>query len=77
MHGPSSESSESWERVIRVGSESLAGADIVRVTAGANIIQHNMRHGQVRVNSDVPGRVVNAIYGFCDIRNFTDCTEVE
>ena len=49
----------------------------MRVTAGANIIQHNMRHGQVRVNSDVPGRVVNAIYGFCDIRNFTDCTEVE
>ena len=24
----------------------------------------------------VPGRKVNAIFGFCDIRNFTDCCEV-
>ena len=25
---------------------------------------------------DGGGALVNAIFGFCDIRNFTDCTEV-
>ena len=28
------------------------------------------------VSADVPGHIVQAIFGFCDIRNFTDCTEV-
>uniref|UniRef100_A0A7S0MJC3 Guanylate cyclase domain-containing protein n=1 Tax=Cryptomonas curvata TaxID=233186 RepID=A0A7S0MJC3_9CRYP len=45
--------------------------------AGANIIQENMRLGdELQVNSEVAGKVVHAIFGFCDIRNFTDCTEV-
>jgi hypothetical protein len=49
----------------------------VRYDAGANIIQENMRLGdELQVNSDVAGKVVHAIFGFCDIRNFTDCTEV-
>ncbi len=26
---------------------------------------------------DRGGELVHAIFGFCDIRNFTDCTEVE
>ncbi len=37
-----------------------------------------MRLGDaLQVNSDVAGKVVHAIFGFCDIRNFTDCTEVK
>jgi hypothetical protein len=28
------------------------------------------------VDPMVPGKKVEAIYGFCDIRNFTDATEV-
>jgi len=36
-----------------------------------------MRLGdELQVNSEVAGKVVHAIFGFCDIRNFTDCTEV-
>eukprot|EP00283_Hemiselmis_rufescens_P004835 CAMPEP_0173429376 /NCGR_PEP_ID=MMETSP1357-20121228/8099_1 /TAXON_ID=77926 /ORGANISM="Hemiselmis rufescens, Strain PCC563" /LENGTH=386 /DNA_ID=CAMNT_0014393549 /DNA_START=126 /DNA_END=1286 /DNA_ORIENTATION=+ len=41
--------------------------------AGAKIIQTNMRHG--RVDHTCCGKLVQAIFGFCDIRNFTDCTE--
>jgi hypothetical protein len=45
--------------------------------AGANIIQETMKQGNsVALKADVGGKVVLAIYGFCDIRNFTDCTEV-
>lgn len=44
---------------------------------GANIIQETMKQGNsVALKADVGGKVVFAIYGFCDIRNFTDCTEV-
>jgi hypothetical protein len=36
-----------------------------------------MRQGNsVALKADVGGKVVLALYGFCDIRNFTDCTEV-
>lgn len=28
------------------------------------------------VNPMIPGHKVMAIYGFCDIRNFTDATEI-
>ncbi len=45
--------------------------------AGSEIIAKNMQNN---VNGDVnpllPGKKVMAIYGFCDIRNFTDTTEV-
>jgi len=45
--------------------------------AGANIIQETMKQGNsVALKADVGGKVVLALYGFCDIRNFTDCTEV-
>jgi hypothetical protein len=44
--------------------------------AGASIIQDTMKNGDfISTNSDVAGKVVQAFYGFCDIRNFTDCTE--
>ena len=43
--------------------------------AGAKIIADNMGRGG-DVDPMVPGNKVVAIFGFCDIRNFTDATEV-
>lgn len=43
--------------------------------AGAEIIGENMRSGG-DLNPMVPGRKMVAIFGFCDIRQFTDATEV-
>lgn len=43
--------------------------------AGARIIAENMSHGTA-VNPLIPGKYVNAIFGFCDIRMFTNITEV-
>ncbi|KAL4852756.1 Ras guanine nucleotide exchange factor W [Chlorella vulgaris] len=43
--------------------------------AGAEVIADNMRSGG-DLNPMVPGRKVAAIFGFCDIRSFTDATEV-
>merc|ERR1719191_970324 len=45
--------------------------------AGAEIIGHNMQGSDTSaINAMIPGRKVEAIFGFCDIRNFTDATEV-
>lgn len=43
--------------------------------AGTAIIAENMKRGG-DINPMVPGRKVVAIFGFCDIRQFTDSTEV-
>jgi len=43
--------------------------------AGSKIIAQNMA-GSGDVNPMIPGNKVIAIFGFCDIRNFTDATEV-
>jgi hypothetical protein len=43
--------------------------------AGAEVIAGNLRSGG-DLNAVVPGRRVRAIFGFCDIRQFTDATEV-
>ena len=43
--------------------------------AGAEIIADNMRSGG-DLNPMVPGRKVMAIFGFCDVRQFTDTTEI-
>ena len=42
--------------------------------AGAKIIAENLAQ-EGELNPMVPGQKVDAIYGFCDIRNFTDATE--
>ena len=43
--------------------------------AGAEVISSNIQnHGLLNVIN--PGKKVMGIYGFCDIRNFTDATEV-
>mmetsp|Transcript_82466 Transcript_82466/g.143112 ORF Transcript_82466/g.143112 Transcript_82466/m.143112 type:complete len:1083 (+) Transcript_82466:127-3375(+) len=45
--------------------------------AGAEIIGQNMQGGHsAGVNAMVPGQKVDAIIGFCNIRSFTDATEV-
>lgn len=43
--------------------------------AGAEIIADNMRSGG-DLNPMVPGQKVCAIFGFCDVRQFTDATEI-
>ena len=42
--------------------------------AGAKIIAHNLAE-EGELNPMVPGQRIEAVYGFCDIRNFTDATE--
>eukprot|EP00931_Biecheleriopsis_adriatica_P057055 TRINITY_DN33835_c0_g1_i1.p1 TRINITY_DN33835_c0_g1~~TRINITY_DN33835_c0_g1_i1.p1 ORF type:complete len:1254 (-),score=233.37 TRINITY_DN33835_c0_g1_i1:36-3797(-) len=45
--------------------------------AGAEIIGQNMQGGATAfVNAMVPGQIVDAIFGFCSIRDFSDATEV-
>ena len=43
--------------------------------AGQRIIQTNMSYSDV-INPMLPGEKAVSIFGFCDIRNFTDATEV-
>ena len=45
--------------------------------AGSQIISSVLQEGvNVEMNPIIPGKKVMGIYGFCDIRNFTDTTEV-
>lgn len=43
--------------------------------AGSHIIAENLRQGG-QLNSMLAGKRTTAIFGFCDVRNFTDVTEV-
>lgn len=43
--------------------------------AGAEVISDNIKSGG-DLNPMIPGHKVIAIFGFCDIRQFTDATEV-
>jgi len=43
--------------------------------AGSQIISENVSKGD-EINPMIPGRKTIAVFGFCDIRNFTDATEV-
>lgn len=42
--------------------------------AGAKVIHHHMKDGTF--DDCLPGRITHAIFGFCDIRDFTPLTEV-
>lgn len=44
--------------------------------AGSEIIAKNMHDDSATVDAMIPGSKVEAVFGFCDIRNFTDTTEV-
>ncbi len=44
--------------------------------AGASIIADNLKNAQgARLNLMTTGRMINSIFGFCDVRQFTDTTE--
>ena len=43
--------------------------------AGAEVIGANMQGEDGTVNCMMDGTVITSIYGFCDIRKFTDTTE--
>jgi len=59
--------------IIKIGSLLALGFG----EAGAEIIGQNMRGGDSSaLNAMIPGRKVEAVLGFCDIRNFTEATEV-
>ncbi|KAF4682125.1 hypothetical protein FOZ62_007055, partial [Perkinsus olseni] len=60
--------------IIKIGSLLALGFG----EAGAEIIGKNMQGAErsAGVNAMIPGRKVEAVFGFCDIRNFTDATEV-
>jgi hypothetical protein len=42
--------------------------------AGSHIISHNITEDD-DITALVPGTRVRGIFGFCDVRNFTVCTE--
>jgi len=59
--------------IIKIGSLLALGFG----EAGAKIIAQNMRGGDNAVlNAIVPGRHVQAVFGICNVRHFTDATEV-
>lgn len=59
--------------IIKIGSLLALGFG----EAGAGIIAHNMQGADSSaLNAMIPGRRVEAIFGYCNIRNFTDATEV-
>jgi len=57
--------------IIKVGALLAVGFG----EAGSEIIAENMKKGG-EVDPMLPGKKMMAIFGFCDIRNFTDATEV-
>jgi hypothetical protein len=56
--------------IVRVGNLLQLGLG----EAGVEIISGNIKDGKMVF--DRGGKLLRAIFGFCDIRNFTDCTEV-
>jgi len=59
--------------IIKIGSLLALGFG----EAGAQIIGQNMKdNDSSAVMGMIPGRKVEAVFAFCDIRNFTDATEV-
>jgi len=59
--------------IVKIGSLLALGFG----EAGAEIIGQNMRgNDSAALNAMIPGKRVEAIFGYCDIRNFSDATEV-
>ena len=60
-----------------VGSTDSSGAvkKTHHLQAGAEIIAENLRNGG-ELDPMIPGKRMVAIFGFCDIRQFTDATEI-
>merc|ERR1719253_1402981 len=59
--------------IVKIGSLLALGFG----EAGAEVIGQTMAgSGSSQLDAMIPGTKVDAIFGFCDIRNFTDATEV-
>ncbi|CBZ51078.1 putative adenylyl cyclase [Neospora caninum Liverpool] len=76
--GKSKASSDSMETamlektIIKIGGLLALGFG----EAGAEIIAKNMKNADGGLNAMLDGKKLQAIFGFCDIRNFTDATEI-
>ena len=60
------------ELIIKIGALLALGFG----EAGSEIIASNMQNASGDVDPLIPGVKVLAIFGFCDIRHFTDANEV-
>ena len=69
--GPLMETVVLEQTIVKIGALLALGFG----EAGSKIIAENMK-GSGDVNPMLPGQKIMAIFGFCDIRNFTDATEV-
>ncbi|CEL96628.1 unnamed protein product [Vitrella brassicaformis CCMP3155] len=69
--GPQLETSMLEQTIIKIGGLLQVGFG----EAGAEVIGNNMSSGDGELNIMIPGRRIQAIFGFCDIRRFTDATE--
>jgi len=65
------ETSQLEEIIVKIGALLAIGFG----EAGSNIISANINNSNA-INPIISGEKILAIYGFCDIRNFTDATEV-
>ena len=65
------ETTEIEQTLIKIGGLLALGFG----EAGSQIITKNINEGS-DINPMLPGQKVIAIFGFCDIRNFTDATEI-
>jgi len=66
------------KKVYRIETAILRVRDLLQLglgEAGSKIISTYLQ-GDGHMQLDKPGSVMQGIFGFCDIRNFTDCTEV-
>uniref|UniRef100_A0A0G4H167 Guanylate cyclase domain-containing protein n=1 Tax=Chromera velia CCMP2878 TaxID=1169474 RepID=A0A0G4H167_9ALVE len=69
--GPQLETSMLEATILKIGGLLQVGFG----EAGAEVIGNNMSSGDGELNIMIPGRQISAIFGFLDIRRFTDGTE--
>lgn len=65
------ETSQLEEIIVKIGALLAIGFG----EAGSNIISANINNANA-INPIIPGEKILGIFGFCDIRSFTDATEV-
>lgn len=65
------ETSQLEQIIVKIGALLAVGFG----EAGSNIISANINRSDA-INPIIPGQKILAIFGFCDIRSFTDATEV-
>ena len=65
------ETSQIEEIIVKIGALLAIGFG----EAGSNIISANINNSS-EINPIIPGEKILGIFGFCDIRSFTDATEV-